>query len=82
MSIHKTLKIDKYKTKRSVRTRRERVKRLLEKNKLNSVYKLPKEKVIRLKLKKEKKEKIIEEKPFEYKESKHKKISKDVGNIK
>ena len=55
MSIHPSLKVNKYKEKRNVRSRRERVEKLirnfnwLEKNK--SVYGLPKEKIVHLKLK-------------------------------
>jgi len=61
MSIHRSLKVNKFKPKRNVRKRRERFAKLLrtEKfvNKL-SVYGMPKEKIkrIKMKLKKEKAE--------------------------
>jgi len=61
MSIHRSLKTNKFKPKRSVRKRWERLQKLqknlkwLEKN--YSVYGIPKEKIVRLKLKiKQKKE--------------------------
>jgi small basic protein (TIGR04137 family) len=61
MSKHKSLKRDKFKDKRNVRTRRERLAKLIRTEKFvqgMSVYGLPKEKItrIQLKIKKEKKE--------------------------
>lgn len=61
MSIHKSLKADRFPVKRSVRTRRERLEKLKRTEKWvegMSIYGLPKEKIlqIKLKIKKEKKE--------------------------
>ena len=62
MSIHSSLKGHKNKSIRSVRKRYERLKALLEKEKdVLSVFALPKEKIIRLKIKKEKKEETSSE---------------------
>lgn len=60
MSLHKSLKVDKFKNrKRSVRKREERVKYLMDKSGKTlppSIFGLPKEKIIRMKaIKKEKK---------------------------
>ena len=86
MSIHRTLKSNKYGQNRTVRTRRERVKTLLEKEiEVKSVFNLPAEKVIRLKIKKEKQEKPVEapeESAINWKSPTHKKTSKDIGAIK
>ncbi len=62
MSLHSSLKSSKYKNIRSVKKRYERLQSLLEKGKeVLSVFGLPKEKIIRLKIKKEKKEeKLLE----------------------
>ena len=55
MSQHRSLKTNKFKVIRSVRSRRERVEKLIrnlewmEKN--QSVYNLPKEKIVRIKYK-------------------------------
>ena len=61
MSLHKSLKTYKHKAKRSVRKRHERLRSLMLKDKWdkehNSIYALPKEKIIRLKIKKEKERK-------------------------
>lgn len=85
MSIHPSLKRNKWQQQRSVRKRYERIAKLernlkwLEKN--QSVYGLPKEKVIRLKLKikKEKKEIKIETSlpNISIKEKRKKKIARD-----
>ena len=62
MSIHPSLKSSKDKKIRSVRKRYERLKSLLEKGKdVLSVFTLPKEKMVRLKIKKEKKEETSSE---------------------
>jgi len=86
MSIHRTLKSNKYGQNRTVRTRRERVKTLLEKEiEVKSVFNLPAEKIIRLKIKKEKQETPVETTPTtmeDWKPPTHKKTSKDVGKIK
>lgn len=85
MSIHSSLKRNTWDTQRSVRKRYERVAKLqrnlqwLEKN--YSVFGLPKEKVIRLKLK-IKKEKVVAKEPTlldssSIKETKNKKTSRD-----
>lgn len=58
MSQHKSLKRDKWKNKRNVRKRYERIAKLIKEAKyLKSVYNLPKEKIVRLKIKKLKEEK-------------------------
>ena len=90
MSIHKSLKSDKYKDKRSVKKRYERLRSLILKEKWNkkhdSVYALPKEKIIRLKIKKEKEEKKEEQTLLNYatptETKKEKKKSRDIGKIK
>ena len=91
MSIHKSLKSNKYKDKRSVHKRYERIRSLILKKKWDkehdSVYGLPKEKIIRYKIKKEKKEEKEGLTPIaEYENTtetkKMKKKSKDVGKIK
>ena len=54
MSIHKSLKIDKYKQTRNVRKRYERLRKLIRTEKFVdglSVFGLPKEKIRRLKIK-------------------------------
>lgn len=60
MSIHKSLKVDKFKTTRNVRKRYERLQKLIRTEKFIeglSIYGLPKEKILKLKIKiKEKKE--------------------------
>ena len=60
MSIHHSLKTNTNAPKRSVRKRYERLRSLMLKNKWDkkhsSIYALPKEKIVRLKIKKEKKE--------------------------
>lgn len=59
MSIHKSLKSDRNASKRSVRKRWERIRSLILKKKFEqgqSPYGLPKEKVVKYKIKKEKKE--------------------------
>ena len=64
MSLHNSLKINKWKTKRSVRKRWERLaklKRTLKFLEEMSIYGMPKEKILHLKLKiKEKKEVVTE----------------------
>lgn len=64
MSIHNSLKVNKWKTKRSVRKRWERLaklKRTLKWIEGMSVFGMPKEKILRLKLKlKEKKKELTE----------------------
>jgi small basic protein (TIGR04137 family) len=66
MSIHRSLKGNKWKEKRNVRTRRERIQTLIKEarylKKIRSAYSLPKEKIVRLKIKKLKKKE--EEKPI------------------
>lgn len=58
MSMHKSLKRDRYGAKRNVRKRYERLQKLIKEAKyLKSIYNLPKEKVVRLKIKKLKEEK-------------------------
>ncbi len=67
MSTHKSLKSNKHKPKRSVRKRYERLRSLIlqEKwDKEHSIYSLPKEKIVRPKIKKEKKEKVTEITPI------------------
>ena len=73
MSLHKSLRCDKFKNKkRSVRKRAERLRSLMLQEKWEqgqSIYGLPKEKVIRMKLvKKEKKEVVTLEVPISIKE--------------
>jgi len=85
MSIHKSLKT-KTKQNRTVRKRFERFKTLKEKG-INptSVLALPKEKIIKLKIKKEKKEKkdsLIDITISPLETTKVKKQSRDVGKIK
>ena len=86
MSIHRTLKSNKYGQIRTVRSRRERIKTLLEKEiEVKSVFNLPAEKVIRLKIKEEKQEKPVEapvDTMTDWTPPTHKKTSKDVGKIK
>ena len=58
MSMDKSLKRNKWKEKRNVRKRYERVEKLIKEARfLKSVYNLPKEKIVRLKIKKLKEEK-------------------------
>ena len=67
MSIDKSLKTDRFKQKRNVRTRRERIQKLIKEARyLKSVYNLPKEKIVRLKIKKLKEEKPKELIPIGY----------------
>ena len=84
MSKHPSLKRNKFKEVRSVRTRRERLLKLqrnlkwLEKNR--SAYGLPKEKIIRLKLKiakEEKKKEIVPLYSAPVEETRKKKTSRD-----
>lgn len=82
MSLHKSLKGDKYKEFRSVRTRRERVEKLIRNLKWlegRSVYGLPKEIIRRLKykIKQEKVEKKVEPIYTPPTEEKTKKKSRD-----
>jgi len=87
MSIHHSFK-RKRTGHRTVRKRWERLRSLILQQKWNkehhSVFTLPKERNIRLKLKKEKKEETVET-PLAletFKSDKKKKKSKDVGKIK
>ena len=89
MSIHKSLKSESYKSKRTVRKRWERIRSLKLQKKFDSgqsVYGLPKEKIIKYKIKKEKKdedkEKSLVEIAQDIKKDKAKKQSKDIGKIK
>lgn len=89
MSLHSSLKSDRYKPKRNVRKRYERIQALLEKGKeVLTAFALPKEKIIRLKVKKDKKEEtetLTNENLGTYAkeaEKKAKKKSKDIGKIK
>ena len=73
MSIHKSLKSNKFSGKRSIRKRVERLQKLIDDGKTTKedlkIYGLPKEKVKRIKMKKEKKEvKATEELLEEHKE--------------
>ena len=88
MSLHKSLKTNLNKNKRSVRKRYERLRSLILQKKWdkehNSVFALPKEKIVRLKIKKEKKEeKLVDIVTYAKEaEKKAKKKSKDIGKIK
>ena len=69
MSLHKSLKYDKFKgRKKSVNKKLDRIKKLLAEGKLDSnnvkIYGLPKEKIVKIKITKVKKEKK-EEKPID-----------------
>ncbi len=89
MSIHKSLKSKLFKTIRTVRKRWERIEKLNRTQKWvdgMSVYGLPKEKVIQIKLKIEKEKLTEEEKSklnpdFSAISTKKKKTSKDVTGI-
>jgi len=89
MSLHRSLKSKIDKHKRSVRKRYERLRSLILQEKWDrehsDIYALPKEKIVRLKIKKikEEKEKPIENLAIYAKEveKKIKKKSKDVGKI-
>ena len=88
MSMHRSLKRDKWGTKRNVRKRFERIQKLIKEARyLKSVYNLPKEKIVRLKIKKLKEEKKEITPAFgvstsETEKNTSKKKSKDVGKIK
>jgi len=92
MSMHKSLKGTQDKYKRSVRKRYERLRSLILKEKWdrehNNIFSLPKEKIVRLKIKKEKKEgtdTVTNDNMAVYAkeaEKKTKKKSKDIGKIK
>ena len=88
MSIHKSFKRNKWEQVKSVRKRYERVAKLIRNlewmKKNQSVYNLPKEKIIRLvfKIKKEKKVTTIVPLYSPPEEEKKKKTSRDVGKIK
>ena len=92
MSIHQSLRVNKWKSKRNVRKRFERFRSLVLQNKWDaehdSIYALPKERIFRLKAKKKEKEEKKEIVPFDViiskpiEKSKSKKKSKDVGKIK
>jgi len=65
MSIHKSLRVERYREIRSVRTRRERVEKLMRNldwvKKNHSVFGLPKEIIVKLKFNiKKLKEKVVE----------------------
>jgi len=60
MSQHPSLKSNKFAGKRSVRKRWERIQKLIKEARyLKSIYNLPKEKIIRLKIKKLKEKKPL-----------------------
>ena len=86
MSLHKSLKTNTNKYTRSVRKRYERLRSLLLKEKYDKehikIYELPKEKIVKLKIKKEKKEETSTESVVPEANNKAKKKSKDVGKIK
>jgi len=89
MSIHKSLKSSQSsKSKRTVHKRWERMRSLMLQKKFDSgqsVWGLPKEKIVKYKIKKDKKEekeKSLVEIAQENKKDKSKKQSKDVGKIK
>ena len=67
MSIHKSLRVERYPKIRSVRNRRERIQKLIRTEKWvegMSVYGLPKEKIRRIKLKIKDEKKKVEETPL------------------
>lgn len=89
MSLHKSLKTDLWKRKRNVRKRQERIRDLINNYKWKkgmSVYGLPKEKIVRLRLKPKKEIEEKKEIPLvsidEYKPDRTRKQSRDVGKIK
>ena len=85
MSIHPTFRQEKYGKQRTVHTRRERLEALIKKGiDIKSVYGLSKEKIIKFKIKKDKKEeKETKINPtVEWTPPTHRKKSKDIGKIK
>lgn len=90
MSIHRSLKSNTNQSKRTVHKRWERVRSLMLQKKFDrekdSVFGLPKQKIIKYKIKKEKKEKeeksLVELATTPVEDKKEKKKSKDVGKIK
>ena len=88
MSIHKSFKSNDKGKKRTVHKRWERIRSLMLQKKFEegqSVYGLPKQKIVKLKIRKEKKEKVEGLTPvaeLAKDNNKKKKKSNDVGKIK